>query len=274
MIEKKRWRNLAAASHSHHLAIILFQPGRPAQYHTHDFPEVFWVERGSGVHRINGEEHSVTAGDVIFVRAEDEHVLGAADARGFTLVNLAYDPRVRSDLLRRHPETLGAIFDSKEKLPHRARLTPPTRRELAALAADAGSRLALEHFLLGLALQAQPPRSHSAIAGPDWLQHACEQLQRPELLAQGVPGFVKVAGRSGEHVARTMRQVLGLTPSDYLNRQRMEYAARELRITDRSIASIALDCGLNNLSHFYALFRAAHGLAPRRYRQQQRPGVV
>jgi AraC family cel operon transcriptional repressor len=46
----------------------------------------------------------------------------------------------------------------------------------------------------------------------------------------------------------------------------MEFAARELRVTSRPIADIALDCGLNNLSHFYSLFRSAHGQTPRAYR--------
>jgi AraC family cel operon transcriptional repressor len=80
------------------------------------------------------------------------------------------------------------------------------------------------------------------------------------------PGLTRVAGRSAEHVARSVRWVFGITPSDYVNRVRMEHAARELRVTTRPIADIALDCGLNNLSHFYALFRRAHRLTPRAYR--------
>jgi len=89
---------------------------------------------------------------------------------------------------------------------------------------------------------------------------------RPEVFACGAPGFVRAAGRSAEHVARTVRAVFGVTPSDYVNRVRMDYAARELRITTRPIAEIALDCGLNNLSHFYGLFRRSQGETPRAHR--------
>jgi AraC-like DNA-binding protein len=35
----------------------------------------------------------------------------------------------------------------------------------------------------------------------------------------------------------------------------MNYSARQLAQTAQPIVDIALDCGLNNLSHFYALFR-------------------
>jgi AraC family cel operon transcriptional repressor len=274
MVEKKRWKELVRPGQRHHLAIILFMPDRVTRYHTHDFPEVFWIERGVGLHRINGQEHLVRPGEVIFVRPEDEHVLATTDAKGFTLINLAYDPRLRAALLQRHAEKLTPILAPREPLPHRARFVPPSRRQLALLSADANSDLGIEHFLLGLGLQAQPSLPESHQGWPDWLQHACAQMQKPELLAQGVPGFVHAAGRSAEHVARATRKVLGVTPSDFINRVRMEHAARELRVTERAIADIALDCGLNNLSHFYALFRKAHGVTPRRYRQQQSLATV
>ena len=48
MLERKRWRDLVPAGAWHHLAVILFTPGRSGRLHTHDFPEVFWLERGEG----------------------------------------------------------------------------------------------------------------------------------------------------------------------------------------------------------------------------------
>ena len=148
------------------------------------------------------------------------------------------------------------------------------RRQLAPLASPTVSRLALDHFLLGLPLLLRPSVNPLLPPMPDWLQRACEQIQRPELFALGAPGLVKAAGRSAEHVARTVRAVLGQTPSDYVNRIRMEHAARELRVSNRPIAEICLECGLSNLSHFYALFRAAHGRSPLIYRQEHQRAVM
>ncbi|MGH8020445.1 MAG: AraC family transcriptional regulator [Opitutaceae bacterium] len=279
MLERKRWKDLAGPSQSHHLAIILFLPQRQSLLHTHDFPEIFWIERGQGFHEINGETKQVRAGDLIFIQPEDRHRLRAIDPRGFAMVNLAFDPRVRAGLLRRHREAFAPLLArTADTLPHRARLGPAQiaglRKQLAPLAAPGPSRLALEHFLLGLPLLLQPSVSAELPAMPDWLQRACEQVQRPELFALGAPGLVKASSRSAEHVARTVRAVFGLTPSDYVNRVRMEHAARELRITNRPIADIALECGLANLSHFYALFRAAHGRTPRAYRLEHQSAVA
>jgi AraC family cel operon transcriptional repressor len=278
MLEKKRWRDLVRPGEWHHLAIILFLPGRPSRLHTHDFPELFWIERGQGRHHVNGRTLRLEAGDLIWIRPHDRHVLEATTSEGFVLVNLAYHPRMRAGLLRRHPDEFRRWLASRDPLPPQASLPPEMlkalRRQLDGLSASGGSKLVLEHFLLGLALQLRTETRPASPAAPHWLQQAMERVQRPEYFVQGAPGLVRAAGRSPEHVARTVRQVFDLTPSDYVNRVRMEFAARELRLTARPIADIALACGLNNLSHFYALFRAAHGRSPRTYRLAHQRAVA
>lgn len=278
MIEHKRWRALVGPSDVHHLATILFLPDRPSRLHSHDFPEVFWIERGDCRHEINGADQRLQAGDLVFIQPQDRHRLQATASDGFSLINLAFAPQVRVDLLNRYASEFGPLLNRQEELPQPVRLNPAQiaglRRQLAPLAFPAVSRLALEHFLLGLPLLLRPPVDSALTPMPDWLQRACEQIQRPDLFALGAPGLVKAAGRSAEHVARTVRAVLGQTPSDYVNRIRMEHAARELRISNRSIAEICLECGLSNLSHFYALFRAAHGRTPRVYRQENQRAVA
>ena len=46
----------------------------------------------------------------------------------------------------------------------------------------------------------------------------------------------------------------------------MQYAAMALGSSDQSISGVALDCGIENMSHFYKLFRAHYGVTPRAYR--------
>lgn len=271
MLELKRWRNLVDSGQSHHLAIILFLPSRLTRVHTHDFPEVFWIERGRALHEINGHKQELEDGDLVFIQPTDRHVLRTVDAAGFTLINLAFSPRVLSDLLRTHRAAFAPVFarppasiPRPERLP-RGDLSG-LRQSLSMLSAPGHARLALDHFLLGLPLLLRSSAAPGLPPMPDWLRRASEQVQRPELFALGAPGLVKAAGRSAEHVARTVRTLLGKTPSDFVNEVRMHHAARELRVTNRAIADIALECGLSNLSYFYALFRAAHGVTPRAYR--------
>ncbi len=276
-IERKRWRRLVPPGAAFHLARFRFLPGRPARLHTHDFPEFFWIEEGRGLHRINGEEKRLDPGDLVFVRPADRHVLAAADAAGFLLVNLAFPAAVLAGLLARHRALLAPLHEPRARLPVRVRLSAAQvealGREAAILesAPEGTRRLAVERFLLGLyATVVARPAAAGEAPLPDWLARALERVKEPAWFARGAAGLARAAGRSPEHVARTVRARLGCTPGDCVNRARMEYAARELRLGSRPIAEIALECGIHDLSHFYALFKAASGRTPRRYRLEQR----
>ena len=270
MVEKKRWRDLVQPDAWYHLARFRFLPGRKAALHTHDFPEIFWIESGQARHAINGQNKRLNTGDLIFIRAPDQHVLIPSDEKGFTLVNLAFPDAVLADLLTRHGDVLAPFHDSAPALPARRRLSERQVQflgnEVAILARAVHRRLVLERFLLGLYALVEPAATSETACLPDWLALACERIQERHYFSRGSAGLVSAAGRSPEHVARVVRAHFGCTPSDYVNRIRMEHAARELRLSSRPVVEISLECGIEDLSHFYALFRAAFGQTPRRYR--------
>ena len=58
-----------------------------------------------------------------------------------------------------------------------------------------------------------------------------------------------------------------------VNDVRMEVAARELRTSTKKIIEICFDCGLQNLAHFYKLFRQKFGTTPRLYRARHQAVV-
>ena len=105
---------------------------------------------------------------------------------------------------------------------------------------------------------------------PDWLAHACRAIQKRDNFSRGVERFLRLCGRSREHAARSMRRHLKTTPTDYVNKLRIAHAQRQLEMGGPDILDISLDCGIDNLSHFYQLFRAATGLTPRAYRLAHR----
>lgn len=236
--------------------------------HTHDFPEVFWIEQGRVAHLVNGEPRPLAEGDVVFVRPDDVHTFRPIGGEPFTQVNIAL-PGETLDFLQ------GRYFDGRDwawasgGLPatyrlDRVRLARLT--ELAALlVAGSSTRLALDRFLLELLHDLVEPPVGSAL--PPWLGDALTRFaDDPELLARGVVGLATLAGRSREHVNRVIRERAGGTATTLVNELRLTRAAAELRMTDLPIARIAAECGIANLSHFYRLFNARFGVTPRRYR--------
>ncbi len=223
------------------------------------------------------------------MRSKDCHRLETRDEDGFVLVNLAFSPVLLRELARRYPE-MSALFppETVDGLPVRKQLSA-TQLEwfhegLRHLVEGGRRRLPMEFFLLGILLRLSerpdgPPAMQREQAAPvsslpDWLVHARGEIERPENFSQGVPAFVKLAGRGPEHVARTCRALLGQSPTELVNRIRIAHAARELRLGEKPVTDIALECGFGNLAHFYGLFRSAHGDTPLRYRRAHQHAML
>jgi AraC family transcriptional regulator len=68
------------------------------------------------------------------------------------------------------------------------------------------------------------------------------------------------------HFLRTFRQVVGMTPHQFVLRTRLHRAAVRLRRSDESVSAIAFDAGFNDLSTFNRRFRRVIGVSPSAYR--------
>ena len=73
------------------------------------------------------------------------------------------------------------------------------------------------------------------------------------------------------HFLRIFEQVIGMTPGQYMLSMRLRRAAVRLRRSSDAIATVALDCGFDDLSTFNRQFRRATGLPPGAYRAQRLP---
>ena len=71
------------------------------------------------------------------------------------------------------------------------------------------------------------------------------------------------------HFLRIFEQVVGVTPGQYMLGTRLRHAAVRLRSSSDTIATVALDCGFDDLSTFNRQFRRATGLPPGEYRARR-----
>jgi AraC family cel operon transcriptional repressor len=259
------------AGEAFHFARRTLEPGPVRVLHDHDYFELFWIAGGRVAHLVNGVEAPLEAGDGVMIRPRDLHGFSPLGAEPCRLVNVMFRAETAAHLHRRYGDEIGdRYFWSRSAAPQGFRLDTARRNILDRWAADleAGSRslARIEGFLLGLLTQLVPdsPDAHSEI--PPWLAGAIQAARRPEVFRLGAQGLIAAAGRSHEHVCRSVKTLLGTTPSALVNRMRMDHAARLLRGTDLSAADIAVECGLENMSHFHALFRQQFDVTPRHYR--------
>ena len=78
------------------------------------------------------------------------------------------------------------------------------------------------------------------------------------------------AGVHPVHLARTFRRFFGCTPAEYLRSRRVEQAALLVRVTQRPLAEIALECGFFDQSHLTRAFARVLGVSPAAYRRRYR----
>lgn len=245
----------------------------PEAAHDHDFYELFLVVAGRTQHWINGRSEVLQPGHLVFVRPPDAHAFCADRRLGCTIVNVIYRPETAAFLRDRYPdEFTSRLFDAPGPMPETHMLDPRSHRRAVALAGGLQvarrTRARIEEFLLTLANRLADPGVPAPAEGPAWFVEACRAVRHPSLFVRGAEGLVAAAGRSHEHVCRTCKQVLGMTPGAYVNRVRMEHAAALLGSSDDPIAEIALAVGTPNVAHFYRLFKEAYGTTPRAFRQR------
>lgn len=252
-------------------------PGETFPAHDHDFPELFWISEGEVEHTIHGTTQVLRRGELVFIRPRDLHAFRGTGARGGVISNFAVRRDVVAHLKRRYfAQSTHAWWDPAAIPPRRALTAAELHtlelgaREVATLPQP--DRLATERFLLNLFhMLERTERSGRLGSEPGWLTDAREAFGEPRHLADGVARLVQLAGCSAEHLARTVRRVHGMTPTDLVNRHRLDWAAGELMFSTRSIGEVAAAAGFESLSHFYHLFRERHGATPRQFRLRTRP---
>lgn len=259
-----------------HAARVSLTPGRLSKLHTHDFAEIFWVERGTVRHEMEDGVQTLTAGSLVGIRPERHHRLDAPATGDGMIFNLAFPLKKLRALEAAYPAAIGRLFGVSGEAPPVTMIPDTGLLELRA-AGDAllvrpVGELELDYRILQILHWAdQHPALPPAI--PDWLARGLDRMARPDEWAGGLARLHHACGRSPSQVARVMLSAMGLTPIAYLNQLRMMHAERQLRLTPRPIIDVAAECGFDGLAQFYRLFSAAYGESPHRYRRRHQ-GIV
>jgi len=103
---------------------------------------------------------------------------------------------------------------------------------------------------------------------PPWFKEFHASLSRREVFSNKNSQIIEKSGKRREYVSRLFTKATGDTISNYINKQRIEYASKLLTETDSHIIDIALESGFENLSTFYHLFKPIKGCTPKQYRDK------
>jgi AraC family cel operon transcriptional repressor len=253
----------------HHIALTRLARRERTVRHTQDFPELFLVTRGSGVHWWNGRAHRLRAGSFGVVPAGDRHSYEACPEGALEFINLAFAPswwRHFTQLFSPPLRPVSGRGRFRRQVDFPAEITKRLEERLHVLLA----RSQHDHSLLAEAMVALTREWGTPSGGaggatppvPSWLAAVIRDMENPQLVAQPLDYWQKRSGRSPEHLARSCRRFFGQPLTGLLNRARVEWIKSELRRDNGKIATLALDAGYQNLGYFYRVFRQIEGCTP------------
>jgi AraC family transcriptional regulator len=134
---------------------------------------------------------------------------------------------------------------------------------------DASSLLIVEGLTLEL-LGICDRQSRSETTIPRWLRRVSELLRERCAAAWNLADVAAEAGVHPVYLAGAFRRHLGCTVGQYVRRQRIALACRQLAGASHSLAEIAAATGFADQSHFNRVFKRHVGLTPAAYRRLSR----
>jgi AraC family transcriptional regulator len=132
---------------------------------------------------------------------------------------------------------------------------------------DKSSALIIEGLVLEMLGQTtRDDMSAPRLTPPRWLLKARDLCHEHFAQPISLIGVAESVGIHPSHLARTFRRYYRSTLGDYVRRLRLEYAARELAQSDKSLVEIASEAGFYDHSHFTHAFKIHTGMTPTDYR--------
>lgn len=250
-------------------------------FHWHSYFEITCVRKGSGSYFVDGREYTMDEGDIIIFNnvephgwkllGEDMHLLVMIFSPEFVAEKLSvFDYEYLKPFVER-----GSNF--KNRIGKEEAVSHEIRKGIREIYTEweekkEGYPLMIKANvlrILTILIRAYQDESKSdemlkekknamkrleqAFAYID--AHYCEKITLDEVAA--------AAYMSANYFSAYFRKVADISFSDYVTRLRIAHARELLRETERSVTDIALECGFNNISNFYRLYKKNVGKPPR-----------
>ena len=81
-----------------------------------------------------------------------------------------------------------------------------------------------------------------------------------------IEGLAELVELSPSHFAHVFKETTGMTPLQFVTRQRITRAQQLIRETSRSLIDVGLEVGYTSPSHFAQVFRRVVGVTPTEFR--------
>ena len=242
--------------------------------HDHDFYEFFLVEDGNALHIINGQCCVIERGSLALIRPSDIHCFMSYKSNTYKMYNVRYPISlfdkvcefVGGDIEKLLTAELPVCVNlSEDKLVFFVKWLKDLNNMPQCPLRGSNIRMIISHVILELLA---PKVTIGAM--PLWMSRLLQELENSSDQPERFNEIVENSSISKEHICRSFRKYLGVTPSQYLNSIRIRRAAKLLESGASEIVDVCIESGFNNLGYFYRLFDNYYHTTPGEYQKKSR----
>lgn len=251
-----------------------FSTSENFELHYHNYFEFFLTISGNVLHVINGKRQMLPKHSLQLIRPGDEHTY--IKEGEFSFANLTFTKETMhllsefigdaaKDILNRSmPPAVVLSEDDFSKIMSKL-------NELNTVSIDDKKIMTVKmkfilSEILSFFIEGDVHKEESQI--PLWLSHLTHLLQKSENINMTLSDMSHLTKKSREHISRSFKKYFGLTVSEFMTAQRLNYSANLLLNTNLSVIDICFECGFQNLSWFYRKFKEKFFLTPIQFRKK------
>lgn len=243
--------------------------------HIHDFYELLLTVKGCQLLIVNGEKIILKESTLTLIRLQDIHYKKYLEDG--VHINVCFSQETMNELLHYLGEGFPRDLLLKSKIPPYIILTPQekaiiqTKLENLNLINASETQIIktnLRMLLFELLTKYFTNVTVQKDNVPSWIATVVTEMRKKENFHQGLPKLLELSGVAHEHLCRLFKKHLRTTPTNFINEQRLNYAANLLLHSDMDITNVALESGFSNLSYFHHVFKEKFHTTPIKYKKQ------
>lgn len=243
--------------------------------HTHlDFYELFLVVDGKAIHEVNGSNQLLSKGSLVFIRPTDMHCYKTLNYFDFKIFSVGYLLEDFMPLLQYLGISLNII--TNPDLPPHLNISGSVfdyltqqMKELSRMFPSKKCRSFFRSFLSAVYFPLTAEENVSIHLQsqeiPLWMVELDRQMSIRENYLIGTSRIYELCNYSQPHIIRSFKKYFQISPTEYINNKRMNYACELLLSKQYSILEICYASGFNNLSYFYNIFNKTYGCTPTKF---------
>ena len=253
---------------------------RPGTWHWHSYFEITWVLEGKGNYFVNGQEYTMEKDDIIIFNNVEPHgwkLLGG----NMKLLVMIFSPEfVAEKISLFDAEYLKPFVERGSNFKNRVGREEKVNEEIRIRIREIhqewnerkeGYPLMIKANVLRIltmlirAYQDETKSGEMLKEKKNAMKrleqaftyindHYCEKITLEEVAAS--------VYMSSNYFSSYFRRVANISFSDYVTRLRVNRAREMLRENGANVTEIAMECGFNNISNFYRLYKKHMGKTP------------